>query len=68
MHNLIIASSTNLQISATLHKLLPVHLTGHMLGVQIFEKLLTVCGAHHIYVQYLGDMQKIHFIIPNEIK
>ena len=32
MHKLIIASSTNLQISATLHKLLPVHPTGHMLG------------------------------------
>ena len=37
MHKLIIASSTTLQISATLHKLLPVHPTGHMLGVQIFD-------------------------------
>ena len=37
MHKLIIASSTTLQISAALHKLLPVHPTGHMLGVQIFD-------------------------------
>ena len=37
MHKLIIASSTTLQISATLHKLLPVHPTGHMLGVHIFD-------------------------------
>ena len=37
MHKLIIASSTTLQISATLHKLLPVHPTGHMQGVQIFD-------------------------------
>ena len=36
MHKLIIASSTTLQLSATLHKLLPVHPTGHMLLVEIF--------------------------------
>ena len=29
-------SSTTLQIPATLHKLLPVHPTGYMLGVHIF--------------------------------
>ena len=33
MHKLIIASSTTLQNLATLHKLLPEHPTGHMLGV-----------------------------------
>ena len=37
MHKLIIASSTTLQILATLHKLLPVHPTGHMLCGQIFD-------------------------------
>ena len=37
MHKLIIGSSTTLQISATLHKLLPVHPTGHMLRVHIFD-------------------------------
>ena len=37
MHKLIIASSTTLHISATLHKLLPVHPTGHMLRVHIFD-------------------------------
>ena len=37
MHKLIIASSTTLQILATLHKLLPVHPTGHMLGVHICD-------------------------------
>ena len=36
MHKLIIGSSTTHQISATLHKLLPVHPTGHMLCVHIF--------------------------------
>ena len=34
MHKLIIASSITLQISATLHKLLPVRPTGHMLHVR----------------------------------
>ena len=34
MHKLI---STTLQISATLHKLLPVHPTGHMLRVHICD-------------------------------
>ena len=57
--------STTLQISATLHKLLPVHPTGHMLGVQIFDVgetnagsylQLTVCGANHIHEQYLSNM------------
>ena len=37
MHKLIIANSTTLHISATLHKLLPVHPTGHMLCVHIFD-------------------------------
>ena len=40
MHKLIIASSTTLHISAKLHKLLPVHPTGHMLSllcVHIFD-------------------------------
>ena len=37
MHKLIIASSTTIQISATLHKLLPVHPTVHMLCVHIFD-------------------------------
>ena len=37
MHKLIMASSTTLHISATLHKLLPVHPTGHMLCVHIFD-------------------------------
>ena len=37
MHKLIIAISTNLQISAALHKLLPVHPAGHMLRVHIFD-------------------------------
>ena len=51
MHKLIIASSTTLQISATLHKLLPVHPTGYMLRVQIFDvgetvDRQTVCGAY----------------------
>ena len=36
MYKLIIASSTTLRISATLHKLLPVHPTGHMLRVHIY--------------------------------
>ena len=68
MRKLIIASSTTLQISATLHKLLPVHSTGHMLRVHIFDvgetnassyQLLTVYGANHIHVQYLSDMQTL---------
>ena len=37
MHKLIIASSATLHISATLRKLLPVHPTGHMLFVHIFD-------------------------------
>ena len=66
MHKLIIASNTTLQISATLHKLLPVHPTGHVLRVHIFDvgetnassyQQLTACGANHIHVQYLSDMQ-----------
>ena len=65
MHKLIIASSTTLQISATL---LPVHPTGHMLRVHIFDvgepntssyQQLTVWGANHIHVQYLSDMQTL---------
>ena len=32
-----IKSSTTLQISASLHKLIPVHPTGHMLRVHIFD-------------------------------
>ena len=36
MRKLIVGSSTTLQISATLHKLLPVHPTGHMIRVHIF--------------------------------
>ena len=65
MHKLIIASSTTLQISATLHKLLPVHPTGHMLRVHICDvgetnassyQQWTVCRANHIHVQYLSDM------------
>ena len=68
MHKLIIASSTTLQISATLHKLIPVHPTGHMLRVHIFDvgetnassyQQLTVYGANHIHVQYLSDMQTL---------
>ena len=56
MYKLIIASSTTIQISATLHKLLPVHPTGYMLCVHIFDvgetttssyQQLTVCGANH---------------------
>ena len=61
MHKLIIASSTTLQISATLHKLLPVHPTGEVicLGVHIFDvgetnassyQQLIVCGANHTHV------------------
>ena len=59
MHKLIIASSTTLQISATLHKLLPVHPTGHMHIFDVGDTnassylQLTVCGANHIHVQYL---------------
>ena len=37
VHKLIVGSSTTLQILATLHKLLPVHPLGHMLGVHIFD-------------------------------
>ena len=37
MHKLIIASTIALQILATLHKLLPVHPTGHMLCEQNFD-------------------------------
>ena len=50
MHKLIIASSTTLQISATLHKLLPVHPTGHMLRVQIFmwEKHMQVVDSFFV--------------------
>ena len=74
-HKLIIASSysTSLQISATLHKLLPIHPTGHMLRVQIFDvgetnassyQQLTVYGANHIHVhvQYLRDMQTLMYM------
>ena len=58
MHKLIIASSTTLQITATLHKLLPVHPTGDILRVHIFDvgktnassyQQFTVCGANHIH-------------------
>ena len=65
MHKLIIASSTTLQISATLQKLFPVHPTGHKLGVHICDveetntssyQQLTVCGVNHIHVQYLSDI------------
>ena len=68
MHKLITASSTSLQISATLHKLLPVHHIGHMLRVHIFDlgetntssyQQLTPYGANHIHVQYLSDMQTL---------
>ena len=57
MLKLIIGSSTTLQVSVTLHKLLPVHPTGHMLRVHIFDvgetnansyQQLTVYGANHI--------------------
>ena len=59
LNKLFIASSTTLQISATLHKLLPVHPTGHICFVYTFlmwEKLtqvvsyqqLTACGANRI--------------------
>ena len=62
MHKLTTGSSTTLQISATLHK--------HMLSlrVHIFDvgetnvssyKQLTVCGANHIHVQYLSDIQTL---------
>ena len=67
MHKLIIASSTTPQISATLHKLLPVHPTGHMLCVHIFDvtqvviKQLTVYGANHIHLQYLVTCK--HYLI-----
>ena len=37
MHKLIIGSCTTLHISATLHKLLPVHPTGHTLRVHICD-------------------------------
>ena len=59
MHKLIIGSSTTLQNTATLHKLLPVHLTGHMLRVHICDvgetnassyQQLTVCRANPIYM------------------
>ena len=52
--------SATLQISAILHKLLPVHPTGHMLRVHIFDvgdtnassyQQLTVYGANHMYLQ-----------------
>ena len=70
IHKLIIASSTTLQISAALHKLLPVHPTGHMLGLHIFDvgetnassnQQLTVYGANHIlvHVQHLSDTQTL---------
>ena len=48
MHKLIIASSTTLQISATLHKLLPVHPTGHMLHVRVH-----VFDVGCTYIQYI---------------
>ena len=57
MHKLIIGSSTTLQISATLQKLLPVHmLCVHIFGVggtnASSYQQLTVCGANQIHVQY----------------
>ena len=71
MHKLIIASSTTVQIHAALHKLLPVHPTGHMLRVHICDmgettissnKHLTVYGANRVYsvyAEYLNDMQTL---------
>ena len=63
MHKLIIASSTTLQISATLHKLLPVHPTGHnhVPRAHIFDVGETnassyLCGANQIHVQYSSDI------------
>ena len=59
MHKLIIASSTTLQISATLHKLLPVHLTGHMLGVHIFGVGETSASS---YQQLTGSLWSKSYI------
>ena len=81
MHKLIIGSTTTPQISATLHKLLPVHPSGLMLCVHIFDvgetnassyPQLTVCGANQIHVtvldmQTLFDTCKLHNIIHNYI-
>ena len=53
MHKLSIASSTTLQISATLHKLLPVHPTGHMLRVHIWEKLTQVVISSGQFVEQI---------------
>ena len=49
MHKLIIASSTTLQISATLHKLLPVHPTGYAYAT---------CACMHAHVAY--DLMHAH--------
>ena len=67
-------SSTTVYILATLHKLLPVHPTGHMLRVHIFDvgetngssyQQLAVCRANHtcIYVQNLSDMQTFNSVM-----
>ena len=53
MYELIIASSTTLQISATLHKLLPVHPTGHMLHVQIFDVGETNASSYQFMEQII---------------
>ena len=53
MHKLIIASSTTLQISATLHKLLPVYPTGHMLCVQIFDVGETSASSYQFVEQII---------------
>ena len=60
MHKLIIASSTTLQILATLHKLLPVHPTGHMLRVQICDVGETIDSLwSKSYICYLSEMQTL---------
>ena len=53
MNKLIIASSTTLQISATLHKLLPIHPTGHMLRVHIFDVGETNASSYQFVEQII---------------
>ena len=66
IHKLIIASSTTtLQISPTLHKLLPVHPTGLMLRVHIFDvgqtnaSIRVTCKHYLIHVMY---MHKVYHV------
>ena len=56
MHKLIIASSTTLQISATLHKLLLVHPTGHMLRVHIFDVGETNASSYQQLTEFVEQI------------